>query len=113
MKILEHKKILMIALVLILGLVGTWMYIIDLYKDSLKDIVYNSKEVAFDNAKADLELAINQSLSFAYGLRGFVISQENNQVDKKVFDIYAQETQVYSDTIKNFSIAPDNIQTYV
>lgn len=56
---------------------------------------------------------IDNTFSFIYSLRGFVYSNTDHEITSDKFNIFATETQSHSYYVKNFSIAPDNIQKHV
>lgn len=61
----------------------------------------------------DLKSNVDKSMIYIFGLRGYVYSQLDTGISQESFDEFAKKTQDYAYYIKNFSIAPDNIQVLV
>lgn len=68
---------------------------------------------AFIDSSNQIEQNINRTMSFISSLRGFVISNLDSGITHKEFNTFAKEAQSPSNYIKNFSVAPNNIQAYV
>jgi len=113
LNILKRKKeMFLIALTMII-VVSTWMYVVSLYEENLEMNEYKILDHEFDDSVSNLELSLNQTTTFIYGLRGFVYSQLAEGIDEVSFNQYADKTQESAYSIQNFSIAPDNIQKFV
>lgn len=67
----------------------------------------------FLKAETSIHSAINQTTIFIYALKGFTASQINAGITDESFNAFSNEVQKSMDNIKNFSIAPNNIQQFV
>lgn len=108
----SHKKMFLLILIIFIS-ITTWSYVS--YKDYNSILVDQNKEdlIEFYSTINELELKINKTMIYIYGLNGFIYSHLDHSITKAEFDTYAKETQKYAYFIKNISVAPNNIQTYV
>lgn len=113
MNIFKHKKEIILTVLTLIIFFNTWAYVVSLYEENLKINEYKVLEHEFSDSVSSLELSLNQTTTFIYGLRGFVYSQLANGINEISFNQYADKTQESAYSIKNFSIAPGNIQTFV
>ncbi|MGB3365999.1 MAG: EAL domain-containing protein [Acidaminobacteraceae bacterium] len=113
MNILKHKKEMFSIVLALIIVMSTWTYVVSLYEENLKVNEHKILEHEFNDSVSDFELSLNQTTTFIYGLRGFVYSQLLDGVDEVSFNQYADKTQNSTYSIRNFSIAPGNIQTFV
>ena len=72
-----------------------------------------SDRLVFYKVANQMELHLNETMVFIYGLRGFVHSQLDDGITPDEFEKFSKEAQFYGRYVRNFSIAPDNIQQYV
>lgn len=81
--------------------------------DYLLNRQVDDEKLVFYEVSNQLDLHINEAMIFIHSLRGFVNSQLKDGISKEQFNIFAQDTQSYVRYIKNFSVAPNNIQEFV
>lgn len=114
MKNNKYKKLfIVITATIILISSVSFFYIVkkkyELYINDQKIVECNE----FNRICEKIASNMNETITFIYGLRGFVYSQINNSITNSEFDSFSAESQSYSNFVKNFSIAPDNIQKFV
>ncbi len=102
-----------IGILVIILICATWFFVMQLYKDSLYEEQLKLHESIFNNSVNALELVINKTITNIYGLRGFVYSQIDEGITDDEFYKFAEESQKQGTAIKNFSLAPNNIQEFV
>jgi diguanylate cyclase (GGDEF)-like protein len=73
----------------------------------------NLLNAEFISVTTQFEKNIDISLTFIHGLEGFTYSQIDKEIDTETFNTFSTVTQNPNNFIKNFSIAPNNIQVYV
>ena len=111
MDIFNKKKWLLILIISIS--ITIWSYIS--YKDYNSILLSQNKEdsITFYSNINELELKINKVITYIYGLNGFISSHLDHSLSNHEFNTYSREIQKNTDFIKNISIAPNNIQTFV
>lgn len=109
----KSNKMMIIAIVLFL--ISMFIFIVLVHQDytGLLNEQQNEKRYEFNIISNQFKSNINNTMSFIYGLRGYVYSQENNAITQDSFNAFAENTLHHTNYIKNFSIAPNNVQKYV
>ena len=113
MNLFRYKKEVVLVFLSTIITLSVWLYLVNIYDNNLKVNEHALLENEFDNSVSSLKLALSETSSFIYGLRGYVYSQIESGIDETSFNTYANNAQTSTNSIKNFSIAPDNIQTFV
>lgn len=106
-----RKRVLLIV-ILLLMLIITGLVIQNNYL-MLKRNHQEEMKNEFMLMVSDFKGNVDRTMSYIYGLRGYVYSQIDQGISQESFDAFAEKTQDYAYYIKNFSVAPDNVQTYV
>lgn len=88
-------------------------YSVDQNYNYLLNKQIDEEKLFFYEESNQLDLHINEAMIFIHSLRGFVNSQLDDTISNNEFNLFAQETQSYVRYIKNFSIAPNNVQKFV
>ncbi len=108
----EFKKILVYAMLLLSSL-ALLVYNVHQEYVNLLNRQQDEDRIVFYEVSNDLESHINEAMIFIYGLCGFVHAQLEGDLTSKAFNTFAEESQYHSNYIKNFSVAPGNIQMHV
>lgn len=112
MRNLIKNKSLVYGVLIVLAISILVYTIYQEYRHILDDQIA-ADQLVFDEFGRKVDLHIKETLTFIYGLRGFVISQLDEGITTEKFNMYSSESQIVSTYIKNFSIAPNNIQEFV
>lgn len=112
MKKYNFKRLMILLLIVLSSFLG-WVSVIYMDYNHHKAQQDTRESEAYDRFAATYELNIRNAMAYVYGLQAFVYANMQSSINPETFDIYAQESQKNAPFIKNFSIAPDNIQFYV
>lgn len=108
---IRNRNIIFITTILVM--VITWSLILRFSIETVRSQQETEIENEFLSVCNELDLNINRTLTFVYGLRGYVYSHHGEEISQESFNAFASETQNYAFAIKNFSIAPNNVQKFV
>lgn len=104
---------IVVYLVLFITALAFFLYSASQNYDYLLNKQVDNEKLNFYEMSTQLDLHVNEAMIFIYSLRGFVNAQDKDSISQESFEIFAEEAQSYVPYIKNFSIAPDNIQKFV
>lgn len=105
------KTLIIIGLIVLMSIIT----IVVIYNDYV-DISNNHHEEMknqFTLTANDFQSNLDRAMTYIFGLRGYVYSQLDSTITLESFNEFASRTQDYAYYIKNFSVAPNNIQEYV
>lgn len=112
MKKLIMNKVIGYIILTVLSISILTFLIIQEYNKIIDDQMV-ADEFFFYEMSNKLDLNIKETITFIYGLRGFVSSQIEDGISSEEFYSFSSEAQSVSNNVKNFSVAPDNIQMFV
>lgn len=110
---MSNKQTNLYKIIIVILSISVFSFLVNLKYSDILIKQQNEQSQIFNSSCLTLESHIDESMIFIYGLRGFVYSQINDLITEEEFRSYAIESQAYSKYIKNFSIAPNNIQEFV
>ena len=108
-----NQKKIMRYIIFIILMLFTWIVFAHCQYDYILANKKLNVEEEFFKAETRLHSTINQTTIFIYSLKGFTTSQINTGITNESFDAFSNEVQKSMENIKNFSIAPNNIQQFV
>lgn len=109
----KSKRNRLYATLIIIVASIVWIFLGMSSYNSNKDHMIDDYRSEFTTVSSEFDKTINKTVTYIDSLKAFTYSQFDYGVSDKVFNTYASTSNSTENYIRNFSIAPDNIQTFV